>query len=487
VKTLETYITTSWDDGNPSDRQRASLASAPAEEAGLSRTLLAVFEALERADIAYCVTHGYEGYPQRIKSDVDCIVSPEVRPRQLAALLHDNRIGAEVVCVRGAYFVLAVRNADRPRSFLDLDFSADYQLGDLVFVTGELVLDSRRRRQPLWVPAPSLEFACYLIRRVVKSSLNDEQGSRLSALYWEDPAGCRRQVTGFWGVGSAALILDAASSGDWGPVRRMLGPLGAEARRHALVRHPWRALGNWSRRTGRRARLACRPEGGLDIIFLGVDGAGKSSVIRIVHEQWAGAFARTADYSFPPRVLGRLLRRPQGPPGPPHAEPPRSFLASVTRAVGYWFVYSTLGYYVTVHPAVARSTLVLHDRHLVDALVDPLRYRYTGPLRLLRLIWRLVPKPDLVILLDADPEVLEARKRELPLDEMVRQRAAYVSLVRTMTYGHIVDAGRPLKLVVDDVNDIILRLLDARIARRFGLAPSNRMTRGAPEGLPRRK
>jgi thymidylate kinase len=80
-------------------------------------------------------------------------------------------------------------------------------------------------------------------------------------------------------------------------------------------------------------------------------------------------------------------------------------------------------------------------------------------------IWRLVPKPDLVILLDAAPEVLQARKRELPLDEMVRQRAAYLSLLRTMTYGHVVDVDRPLKLVVADVNDIILRHLNTRIAR----------------------
>ena len=459
-------------------QQPASSASAPAEEVGPSegagRTLLAVFETLERAGIAYCVTHSYEGYPQRIKSDVDCIVSAEVRPRQLAALLHDNRtrIGAEIVCVRGGYFVLAVRNADPPWSFLELDFSANYQLGDLVFVTGELMLDSRRRRQRFWVPAPSLEFGCYLIRRVVKSALSDEQGSRLSALYREDPAGCQRQVTGFWGVGSAALILAAASSGDWEPVRRLLGPLGAEARQRAILRHPWRAFGNWLRHMGRRVTLGCRPEGGLDIVFLGVDGAGKSSVIRVVREQLAGAFARTADYSFPPSVLGRLLRRPEGPPSLPHAEPPRPYLASVTRAVCYWFVHSTLGYYVTIHPALARSTLVLYDRHLVDSLVDPRRYRYKGSPRLLRLIWRLVPKPDLVILLDAAPEVLQARKRELPFDEMVRQRAAYLSLVRTMTYGHVVDAARPLNLVVGDVNDIILRHLNTRIARRFRLAPA---------------
>jgi thymidylate kinase len=456
--------------------QRSSSASAAAEERrpsdGAGRTLLAVFETLERSGIPYCITHGYEGYPQQIKSDVDCIVPAEVRSRRLAALLHDNRtrIGAEVVRVRGTYFVLAVRNADCPTSFLELDFNTDYRLGDLAFVTGARLLDSRCRRQTFWVPAPCLEFGCYLIRRMVKSSLNDEQGIRLSALYREDPAGCQREVAGFWSVGSAALILTAASSGDWEPVRRLQGPLGVEARRRAILRHPWRAFGNWLRHMGYRMKRVCRPEGGLDVIFLGVDGAGKSSVIQGLREQLAGAFARSTCYSFPPAVLGRLLRRREGPPTLPHAEPPRAFLASAMRAVCYWFVYSTFGYYVNIHPALARSTLVLHDRHLVDGLVDPRRYRYAGSPGLLRLIWRLVPKPDLIILLDAAPEVLQARKQELPFDEMVRQRAAYFSLVGTMPYGHVVDVARPLHQVVGDVNDIILRHLNARIVRRFRLA-----------------
>src|SRR5205823_8317044 len=67
--------------------------------AGPSRILLGVFETLDRAGIPYCVLHGYEGYPERIKSDVDGMIAAHVRPDQLAALLHQNRsrIGAEVV------------------------------------------------------------------------------------------------------------------------------------------------------------------------------------------------------------------------------------------------------------------------------------------------------------------------------------------------------------------------------------------------------
>ena len=42
-------------------------------------------------------------------------------------------------------------------------------------------------------------------------------------------------------------------------------------------------------------------------------------------------------------------------------------------------------------------------------------------------------------------------------------------LMKIMRNEHVVDAARPLEHVVRDVNDIILRHLTTRIARRFGL------------------
>src|SRR5260221_352364 len=93
-------------------RDQATPPMAPPGDAasggGPSRILLGVFETLDREGIPYCVLHGYESYPEQIRSDVDCMISAAVRPRQLAALLHENRafIGAELVRARGDNFVL---------------------------------------------------------------------------------------------------------------------------------------------------------------------------------------------------------------------------------------------------------------------------------------------------------------------------------------------------------------------------------------------
>jgi thymidylate kinase len=135
----------------------------------------------------------------------------------------------------------------------------------------------------------------------------------------------------------------------------------------------------------------------------------------------------------------------------------------------YWLISYTFRYCLTVRPDLARSTLVLSDRDLVDTLVDPKRRRYGGPRWLLRLIWWLAPKPDLVIALDAPAELVQPRKREVSLEETARQREAYRALVGGMPSGHIVNADRPLEQVTAAVSSIILRFLATRTARRLGM------------------
>ena len=75
-------------------------------------------------------------------------------------------------------------------------------------------------------------------------------------------------------------------------------------------------------------------------------------------------------------------------------------------------------------------------------------------------------KPDLVFCLDAEPEVLQARKKEVSFEECKRQREAYRALARKLPNGHVIDASRPLETVVHDVQTIILHFMAERVERR---------------------
>ena len=204
------------------------------------------------------------------------------------------------------------------------------------------------------------------------------------------------------------------------------------------------------------------------VVFLGPDGSGKSTVIRQIATELAPAFRQTEVLHLRPR-LG--LRSGGGNPvTDPHSRAPRGRVASTLKVLYFVFDY-LVGYLLRIRPMLVASTLVLFDRYYHDLLVDPRRYRYGGSMWLARAVARIIPRPDLWVLLDAPPEVLRSRKQEVSLGELRRQRAAYRELaggLGGLSNSIVVDADRDLEDVVSEVATQVLAVRSGRFARRMG-------------------
>jgi thymidylate kinase len=129
----------------------------------------------------------------------------------------------------------------------------------------------------------------------------------------------------------------------------------------------------------------------------------------------------------------------------------------------------TFGYWLELAHRRAKGQLLLFDRHYIDLLADPKRYRYGGPMWLAWLLGRLIPRPDLFVFLDLPAELAHARKPEVPLDEARRLRDRYLALARSLSNARVVDASRPLDEVVAEVERLVLDHMAARTRRRLGL------------------
>ena len=72
------------------------------------------------------------------------------------------------------------------------------------------------------------------------------------------------------------------------------------------------------------------------------------------------------------------------------------------------------------------------ERGWFDMVVDQRRYHLDVPESLVEWLGRLLPSPDLLLVLQADPQILRKRKTELPSAELSRQMARWrtVSLPR---------------------------------------------------------
>ena len=429
--------------------------------------LAKVFETLDDAKIAYVVLHGYERFAESISSDVDIIIQPGVRPGGLVRLFHRNkdRIGAEVVRCAGGCIELARWGKTSSPRFLALDFATAAEVDGLHIMDGAEVLANRQRFKQFWVPPAAMEFGCYLARTIAKGRLDAARTQRLTSLYQQDPKACDAQIMRFWLSPEREQLTAAARSGDWAGVLNRQNDLRLGLRSTLMRRHPLRFALDKLQGLGQRLKRLAQP-GGVNIAMLGPDGAGKSSVVDALGPALAAVFSRTVCWGFAVSP-GKMLKRKITSTDQPHALPARSLPVSLIRA-GFWFLYYTVGY-LYVHLTKARSTLVINDRHFVDILIDQKRYRYGGPLWLLRLIWRVIPKPELIVLLDAPPEVLQMRKQEVAFEVTARQRNEYLSLVKTLENGHIVDASQPLQRVIDDTAGLVLSHLAHRVSVRFGL------------------
>jgi thymidylate kinase len=191
----------------------------------------------------------------------------------------------------------------------------------------------------------------------------------------------------------------------------------------------------------------------LKIVVLGPDGAGKSSVIKGLMENLARRGYSVKMRHLKPQILISQRSEPVAIVVNPHGKPPRSVLTSLVKIV-VWLIEE---WYANLFQD-QEETLLICDRYYHDLLIDPIRYRYGGPQSVAKLVSKLMPQPDLWVLLDAPAEVLQARKQEVSLEETARQRNAYKKFVQHQKAYVVVDASQSLNRVITGVQHAITEL-----------------------------
>ena len=192
---------------------------------------------------------------------------------------------------------------------------------------------------------------------------------------------------------------------------------------------------------------------GTVVVVVGPDGSGKSeladALVKDVLTQ------PVLHLHHRPGVLPSRSRH-TGPVTEPHAEQPYPVWLSVVKLLYLWGDF-VLGWWLRVRPIVARGGSVVLERGWWDLAVDPRRYRLAALPWLVGVLGAAVPRPDVTLILTAAPDVLLARKQELPADELRRQVAVWDVLMRGRMAGVAIDASRPVAQVLADAKAALLR------------------------------
>lgn len=107
------------------------------------------------------------------------------------------------------------------------------------------------------------------------------------------------------------------------------------------------------------------------------------------------------------------------------------------------------------------------ERGWWDMAIDPRRYRIGTPTALVGLLGRFLPRPDLMIALEAPSDVLMARKSEIEPVELERQTRAWRTLTPRHTKQVFLDAARPKAEVNATAREAVFSALTQRASGRL--------------------
>jgi thymidylate kinase len=111
--------------------------------------------------------------------------------------------------------------------------------------------------------------------------------------------------------------------------------------------------------------------------------------------------------------------------------------------------------YVMAAASSRNEDFIVLDRFLYDELAN-LNLQHPVNRAYVRMLLKLVPRPDVAFLLDADPAQARARKPEYPLEFIQSNRASYLALAGIAGRIDIVEP-----LAVQQVREVIRRKMSA--------------------------
>ena len=154
------------------------------------------------------------------------------------------------------------------------------------------------------------------------------------------------------------------------------------------------------------------------IAFLGPDGSGKTTIIKLLKKKISKKNISSKQYHLFPHFFENrktiIVKNP-------HSKKPRSKFLSFLKIILWLIKYKI---FIIIN-FFLKYKIVIFDRYAHDILIDPLRYRFNLNLKLTNFILKMFPQPNLWVIMVNKPSIIWKRKKEVEYKILARQLKDY--------------------------------------------------------------
>jgi hypothetical protein len=441
-----------------------------------SEFLSALFQALDKAGVRFCVLRNYEGFPSKnVGSDLDILIFQFDLPAAVCALRSIQ--GIRIVGYAERYyvahtFVAGVSPATGIRA-LAVDFIWDLNWKGLPYLTTNTVMQAAIQRHAgdlcFLVPLPVHEaiislLSSLLIGRTVKEKYFPSVQNIFTC--------CKSDVISVllpgFGLKKATRLVDFVIGGDRDEIRYIVSSLRVSLALRHLLRGPVRCFICVAKYYKREYAVRCTPETIESIRILSLDSDYKTTIVNdlIPLLKYTAKLVEIRNYEHHYSADNTLLSRTTKTDFNDNA---RVVIADIIVKAVRWL----LNEWISLFKKKDNLTLRIIENSYYDTLIREWMYGVMAPGWLARLIMHLLPTCDLWILLDMTAEKLQSRNGEVSFKAAYMTREFVSFITRTGKKHVILDSSKPVADVTEDAYASIIETIalrtDKRLENRFGL------------------
>lgn len=431
--------------------------------------LVPFFKELDDSGVVWAVAHGWEGLPTYARHDVDIALRKKDLKRTISILKNVAKATGWINYCHfkssnlHSYWILL---PGEEISYFQVDFFLEASLRGIPFFSSVRPLKNRwRNEKGIWCMPYSYSAASVLLKEVIANS-RLEREARHAQVY----DGVAKDRDGFVAllaeafrgdVDFAEKVVGIVERKDWDALPR----LATEIRRRVLSHRLSNIVGIMIYLFD-NVRLRLFPFLRPFVVLVGPDGCGKTTIANAIvahfdhrplcglmriHSHFPGAIRLRDIYKLILRLFGKKVEFAPEPPAGTRGmgmKPPLGMVRSMLYVM-YYGASLAFGR-IALFRWRTFSGLLLADRYYYDYYY--MRGHMKCPKWWKDMVGLIVPKPDMVFVLERPAEEIFRQKPELEVEEIKRQQQAIRDCLGRSKRVRFIDAGNGILQTVRQVN-----------------------------------